>query len=85
MPPQYAFYFDSSSCSGYKACQIACKDKHGLRVGILWRRVYEVTGGGWEQRGAAWIHDVFAYNVSLACNHCQRPICGAGAAWGLKL
>ncbi len=72
---KYAFYFDSSSCSGCKACQMACKDKHDLRVGLLWRRVYEVTGGGWERRGAAWVHDVFAYNVSLACNHCQRPIC----------
>ncbi len=34
-----------------------------------------MTGGGWEQRGAAWVSTVFAYNVSLACNHCQRPIC----------
>jgi len=75
MSKQYAFYFDSSSCSGCKTCQMACKDKHDLRVGLLWRRVYEVTGGGWERRGAAWISSVFAYNVSLACNHCQRPIC----------
>jgi anaerobic dimethyl sulfoxide reductase subunit B (iron-sulfur subunit) len=75
MPKQYAFYFDSSACSGCKACQMACKDKHGLRVGLLWRRVYEVTGGGWTRRGEAWLSSVFAYNVSLACNHCERPIC----------
>ncbi len=72
---QYAFYFDSSACSGCKACQAACKDKHGLPVGVLWRRVYEVTGGGWTRQGEAWVSTVFAYNVSLACNHCERPIC----------
>ncbi len=72
---QLAFYFDAASCSGCKACQAACKDKHYLPVGILWRRVYEVSGGGWTQRGAAWLSTVFAYNVSLACNHCERPIC----------
>lgn len=72
---QYAFYFDSSACSGCKACQVACKDRHGLRVGLLWRRVYEVTGGNWARTGDAWISSVFAYNVSLACNHCEQPIC----------
>jgi len=72
---RYAFTFDSSACSGCKACQAACKDKHGLPVGVLWRRVYEVSGGGWTQRDAAWVSDVFAYNISMACNHCERPIC----------
>ena len=72
---QYAFYFDSSSCTGCKACQAACKDRNGLPVGVLWRRVYEVTGGGWERSGEAWVSSVFAYHVSLACNHCERPIC----------
>jgi len=72
---QYAFYFDASSCSGCKACQAACKDKHNLPLGVLWRRVYEVTGGGWTRSGEAWVSTVFAYNVSLACNHCERPIC----------
>ena len=72
---QYAFFFDSQACSGCKACQIACKDKHNLPLGILWRRVYEVSGGDWLQVGAAWQTSVFAYNLSIACNHCQRPIC----------
>jgi anaerobic dimethyl sulfoxide reductase subunit B (iron-sulfur subunit) len=72
---QYAFYFDSSACSGCKACQVACKDRHSLRVGLMWRRVYEVVGGAWSRRGQAWVSSVFAYNVSLACNHCERPIC----------
>ena len=72
---QYAFYFDASACSGCKACQVACKDRHGLEVGLLWRRVYEVTGGDWTRSGEAWVSSVFAYNVSLACNHCLEPIC----------
>ncbi len=72
---QLAFYFDSSTCSGCKACQAACKDKNHLPAGILWRRVYEVTGGGWTRHGAAWSSDVFAYNVSISCNHCLDPIC----------
>jgi anaerobic dimethyl sulfoxide reductase subunit B (iron-sulfur subunit) len=75
VPTQYAFYFDASACSGCKACQLACKDRHGLPVGLLWRRVYEVTGGTWRRSGEAWVSSVFAYNVSLACNHCERPIC----------
>ncbi len=72
---QIAFYFDASACSGCKACQVACKDKHGLADGLLWRRVYEVSGGGWRVQGQAWISTVFAYNLSLACNHCEKPIC----------
>ncbi len=72
---QFAFYFDASACSGCKACQVACKDKHQLPVGMLWRRVYEVTGGEWKKQGNAWYSDVFAYNISISCNHCARPIC----------
>jgi anaerobic dimethyl sulfoxide reductase subunit B (iron-sulfur subunit) len=71
----YAFYFDSQACSGCKACQIACKDKHNLPLGVLWRRVYEVSGGEWLWVGTAWQNTVFAYNLSIACNHCQHPIC----------
>lgn len=75
MVKQFAFYFDSSQCSGCKACQMACKDKHDLAVGLIWRRVYEISGGNWEKRGDAWIPHVFAYNLSIACNHCVKPVC----------
>jgi anaerobic dimethyl sulfoxide reductase subunit B len=71
----YAFTFDASACSGCKACQIACKDKNNLPTGVLWRRVYEVSGGSWQQQGEAWTTDVFAYNLSIACNHCVHPKC----------
>lgn len=71
----YAFYFDSSSCSGCKACQVACQDKNNLPLGMLWRRVYEVSGGQWTRTGEAWTSTVFAYNLSIACNHCVHPKC----------
>ncbi len=72
---QIAFYYDANRCSGCKTCQIACKDKHGLAVGILWRRVYEVSGGRWIQEGKAWRHSVRSYYMSMACHHCSDPIC----------
>ncbi len=71
----YAFTFDASACTGCKACQVACKDKNNLPTGVLWRRVYEISGGSWQQQGNAWTTDVFAYNLSLACNHCEHAIC----------
>lgn len=75
---RYAFRFDASACAGCKACQIACKDKHDLEVGRLWRRVYDVTGGGWRRDGDAWRSEVFAFHLSIGCNHCAKPICVEG-------
>jgi len=75
MVTQYAFFFDASACTGCKACQMACKDRNDLETGLLWRRVYEVVGGGWEKRAGVWVPDVVAYNVSMACNHCEKPVC----------
>lgn len=75
MAVRLAFYFDANACSGCKTCQIACVDKNDLPLGVLWRRVYEVTGGDWKRQGAAWTHNLYAYNVSLACNHCEEPVC----------
>lgn len=75
MTTPYAFYFDATFCSGCKACQAACKDKNNLPLGVLWRRVYEVSGGTWQQNGAAWNNTVFAYNLSVSCNHCVHPKC----------
>lgn len=72
---QLAFYFDSSQCSGCKTCQVACKDKHNLDNDIKWRKVYEVGGGSWIRKGAAWISNVRSYHVSMSCNHCQEPVC----------
>lgn len=73
-----AFYFNSELCTGCKACTIACKDKHNLPVGIQWRRVLEFSGGDWIKVGNAYEQNVFAYYVSIACNHCENPVCVTG-------
>ena len=75
MTAQYVFTFDAQFCSGCKACQAACKDKNNLPAGVLWRRVYEVAGGTWQKQGEAWDNTVFAYHLSMACNHCTYPKC----------
>jgi len=75
MTVQYGFFFDSRFCSGCKACQAACKDKNNLPPGVLLRRVMEVSGGTWLKAGTAWNNSVFAYNLSISCNHCVHPKC----------
>ena len=74
---QLTFWFDQSKCTGCKACQVACKDKHDLPVGVTWRRVAEYTGGSWllNQVDGTMTNDVFSYYTSISCNHCADPIC----------
>lgn len=79
---QVAFYIDTSACSGCKACQVACKDKHDLETGRLWRRVATVEGGEWVRQGAAWTTTAFAYSVSISCMHCEKPACVDGCPTG---
>ena len=71
----YGFYFDQSACTGCKACQIACKDKHDLPVGVTWRRVVEYSGGSWQQSGDTFTPNIFTYYTSISCNHCENPVC----------
>lgn len=72
---QYAFFFDANACSGCKACEMACRDKHNLYKGIRWRRVYEIAGGGWNIENKVMYHNLVAYNLSMSCNHCADPAC----------
>jgi anaerobic dimethyl sulfoxide reductase subunit B (iron-sulfur subunit) len=80
MVTQYAFFVNSDACSGCKTCQVACKDRHDVRVGLHWRRVLEVTAGGWVRTGPTWVSTVVAYHLSVACHHCQTPLCGKQCA-----
>lgn len=76
MTKQLGFYFDQTKCTGCKACQIACKDKHDLPVGITWRRVVEYVGGDWSvANDGSFTPNVFAYYTSMSCNHCVDPAC----------
>ena len=76
MSKQLAFYVDLSKCTGCKACQVACKDKNDLPSGVIWRRVFEYTGGSWlTNAGMSVPNNVFSYYVSVACMHCQQPPC----------
>ncbi len=72
---QYAFYINSSACSGCKTCQVACKDKNDLKPGINWRRVYDIQGGGWKSKNGAFVSTPFAYNLSISCLNCETPKC----------
>lgn len=64
---QKGFYINTTLCTGCKACQVACKDKNDLNVGTLFRRIYSFEGGKFPN---PWV-----YNLSLSCNHCEKPKC----------
>ena len=76
MAKQYGFYFDSSACVGCKTCQVTCKDKNDLPVGVNWRRVTQYGNGSWIPQGKLYVQNsVFVYSLSIACNHCDNPAC----------
>lgn len=64
---QLGFYIDMSKCIGCRTCQVACKDKNNLDVGVLFRRVYDMESGKFPQPRIA--------HLSLGCNHCTDPQC----------
>lgn len=64
---QLGFYFDMTRCTGCRCCQMACKDRNDLPVGVLFREVSDFEGGVFPQ--------VWAASLSLACNHCAEPQC----------
>lgn len=76
MTKQLAFYFDASACVGCKSCEIACKDKNNLPLGVRLRRVFEYGGGGWINVDGFFVpNQVFTYFASAACMHCVDPAC----------
>lgn len=73
---QYAFYFDSSRCTGCKTCEIACKDYKDLSQTVAFRRIFDYEGGIWTANDdGTYDSDTFAYHLSMACNHCTLPLC----------
>ncbi len=64
---QKAFFVDATRCINCKTCEIACKDVNNAAVGVRLRKVRAFEGGEFP--------DVYAYNISMACNHCEEPAC----------
>lgn len=76
MAKRMAFHHDSTRCTGCKACQVACKDRWDLPVGVTFRRVAEFAAGTWAVHAdGTCSQTVRAYYVSVACNHCQDARC----------
>jgi DMSO reductase iron-sulfur subunit len=67
---QHGFYFNADNCIGCHACESACSEKNDLPVHFAYRSVGFVEGGTYP-----------AYkrlNISMACNHCDDPVCLKG-------
>jgi len=64
---QFGFTFDLNKCVGCQACQIACSIENDLGYDFSYR---EINTYNPEQ-----LDSLPHYHLSLACNHCQEPIC----------
>ena len=67
---QHGFYFNADHCISCHACESACSEKNDLPPHLAFRAVGYVEGGSYP-----------AYqrlNISMACNHCDDPVCLKG-------
>ncbi len=67
---QHGFYFNADNCISCHACESACSLKNDLPPYLAYRSVGYVEGGSYP-----------AYtriNISMACNHCDDPVCLKG-------
>ncbi len=69
-PQQGAFHFTASNCIGCHSCEAACSEKNGLPSHVSWRKVGYVESGCFP--------DYERINISMACNHCDDPVCLQG-------
>ncbi len=68
------FYFDVRMCIGCRTCQVACKDKNRLDVGINFRKVRSFETGVYP--------NALIYHYSGACNNCAEAKCVEGCPTG---
>ena len=67
---QHGFYFNADNCIACHACEAACSEKNDNPAHIAFRSVGFIEGGTYP-----------AYqrlNISMACNHCDNPVCLKG-------
>ncbi len=67
---QHAFHFTADNCIGCHACEAACSEKNDLPPHLSFRSVGYVEGGTYP--------DYARINISMACNHCDDPVCLKG-------
>jgi DMSO reductase iron-sulfur subunit len=67
---QHGFFFTADHCIACHACEAACSEKNNLPAHIAFRSVGYVEGGSWPSYQRL--------NISMACNHCDDPVCLKG-------
>jgi DMSO reductase iron-sulfur subunit len=67
---QHGFHFTADDCIGCHACEAACSEKNALPAHLSFRSVGYVEGGSYP--------DFRRVNISMACNHCDDPVCLKG-------
>jgi len=67
---QHGFFFTADNCIGCHACESACSEKNDNPAHIAFRSVGYVEGGTYP--------DYQRINISMACNHCDDPVCLKG-------
>ncbi len=67
---QHGFYFTADNCIACHACEAACSEKNDVPSHISFRSVGFVEGGTYP--------DYNRQNISMACNHCDDPVCLKG-------
>lgn len=67
---QHGFHFTADNCIGCHACEAACSEKNALPAHLSFRSVGYVEGGTYP--------DFRRVNISMACNHCDDPVCLKG-------
>ena len=67
---QHGFYFNADNCIACHACEAACSEKNDNPAHLAFRSVGFVEGGTYP--------DYHRINISMACNHCDDPVCLKG-------
>jgi DMSO reductase iron-sulfur subunit len=67
---QHGFHFTADNCIGCHACESACSEKNDLPAHLAFRSVGYVEGGTFP--------NYTRMNISMACNHCDDPVCLKG-------